>query len=394
MYKKDFPIFEGNNIVFLDSAASAQKPRCVLDKMTFFYRQIYANVHRGSCEIATQATQMYEDARKTIADFIDSPKEQLIFTKGTTESINLVASGYAQLLHEGDEVLVSIAEHHANFVPWQQACLKSGARFVVFNVTPKGEIDWDDFNKKLSSRTKLVAVTQLSNVLGTLNPIKEIVSKTHQMGGRVLVDAAQSIAHMPVNVKELDCDYLVFSGHKLYGPTGIGCLFGKRDALAFLPPYQFGGDMIRSVSIEKTTFADIPNKFEAGTPAFVEAVGLAESVLYLQKIGMDVIEAAEKELSDYLMVQLSEFPNIELLGESNDKKGIVSFVIKGIHPSDIAFALAQQHICVRVGHHCAMPIHTCYHKDNSIRVSLGLYNNKEDIDIFIGALKKAISFFE
>lgn len=393
MYKEDFPIFENKNIVFLDSAASAQKPLCVLNKIISFYQTDYANVHRGSCEIAAKATELYEQARSIIADFIHAPQEQLIFTKGTTESINMVASGYAQILKPTDEVLVSMAEHHANFVPWQQACLKSGAKFVVFNVTETGEIDWEDFNKKLTSNTKIIAVTQLSNVLGILNPVQEIIQKAHALGARVLVDGAQSIAHMPIDVTALKCDYFAFSGHKLYGPTGIGCLYGKKEALNELLPYQFGGDMIRSVSIEKTTFADIPNKFEAGTPPFAQAIGLGEAVLYLQKIGMNKIADEEEKLTAYLLKELDLIPRVKLLGNAHNKKGIVSFVIKDIHPSDIAFILAQQHICVRVGHHCAMPIHKCYHQDVSIRVSLGLYNDEQDIDIFIQALKKAISFF-
>lgn len=393
MYKDDFPIFKNKNIVFLDSAASAQKPNCVLEKIDSFYRTDYANVHRGSCEIATKATELYEESRKIIGDFIHAPKEQLIFTKGTTESINLVVSGYAQLLKPGDEVLVSAEEHHANFVPWQQACFRSGAKFVVFNVTDSGEIDLEDFNQKLTCKTKIVAITQLSNVLGILNPIRTIIQRAHTVGAHVLVDGAQSIAHIPVDVEHMGCDYFVFSGHKLYGPTGIGCLYGQQEALDILPPYQFGGDMIRSVSIEKTMFADIPNKFEAGTPPFAQAIGLSMAVKYLQNIKMDQIEKEEDNLTNYLLKRLQSISKVELLGSSLQKKGIVSFIVKGIHPSDIAFALAQQHICVRVGHHCAMPIHQCFHKDISIRVSLGLYNDQGDIDIFVQALQKAISFF-
>ncbi len=393
MYKSDFPIFQNKKLVFLDSAASAQKPAEVINTLSSFYTNHYANVHRGSCEIATTATQMYEEARKKIADFISAPKEQLIFTKGTTESINLVATGYAQLLTPDDEVLVCIAEHHANFVPWQQACLKSGAKFVVFNILPSGEIDWDDFELKLSPKTKLVALAHMSNVLGILNPIEKAIEKAHNFGARVLIDGAQSIAHTPVNVNKLDCDYFVFSGHKLYGPTGIGCLYGKKKALDELPPYQFGGDMIRDVSVENTTFADIPNKFEAGTPPFAQAVGLAQAVSYLKKITMQNILQHEIALTDYLIKKLLQLKNVQLLGTHPKRQGIVSFVIKGIHPADIAFALAEQHICVRVGHHCAMPVHRCFHQDVSIRVSLGLYNDETDIDCFIQALNKTISLF-
>lgn len=394
IYKKDFPIFQNEHPVFLDSAASTQKPLCVLDAIYHFYTTSYANVHRGSCELSNKATIAYENARQKVADFINAPYKQVIFTKNATESINIVASGYAQLLQIGDEVLISDSEHHANFVTWQQACIRSGATFKTFKVLPSGEIDFDDFKNKLSDKTKMVALTHLSNVLGVENPIAKLTKQAHLFGASVLVDGSQSIAHLPVDITELDCDFFAFSGHKLYGPTGIGVLYGKKEALTKLPPYQFGGDMIKTVSVEETTFADIPNKFEAGTPPFAEAVGLGAAIDYISHIGMEQIEANETVLTQYLAEQLLHIPNIEFMGTNTSlKKGIISFIIKGIHPSDIAFALAQQHICVRVGHHCAMPIHHCFHKEVSIRVSLGVYNDKEDIDIFITALKKAVRLF-
>lgn len=393
-YKKDFPIFQNQRIVFLDSAASTQKPKAVLDGLYQFYATSYANVHRGSCALANEATIAYEKARQKVADFIHTDSHQIIFTKGATESINLVASGYTFLLKEGDEVLVSESEHHADFVPWQQACKRSGATFKTFKVLPSGAVDLADYQQQLSNRTKVVAVTHLSNVLGVVNPIKEMTKAAHTHGARVLVDGAQSVAHMPINVQQLDCDYFAFSGHKLYGPTGIGVLYGKKEALNELPPYQFGGDMIREVTISQTTFADIPNKFEAGTPPFAEAVGLGYAIDYLNKIGMDNIEKKEEELTRYLVEKLKDFKTLEVLGDVNLKKGIVSFVVKGIHPSDIAFALSKQNVCVRVGHHCAMPIHQCFHQSVSIRVSLGLYNDKTDIDFFIESLKKAIHLFD
>ena len=356
-YKEDFPIFKSQEVIFLDSAASTQKPSVVIDGLMRFYATRYANVHRGSCDLANEATVAYENARRKVADFIHADKKQIIFTKGATESINLVASGYTFLLHEGDEVLVSDEEHHANFVPWQQACVRSGATFKTFRVLPSGEIDMADYRAKLTEKTKIVAVSHLSNVLGVVNPIQELVQMAHEKGARILVDGAQSVAHLPVNVAEIDCDYFAFSA-------------------------------------EKTTFADLPNKFEAGTPPFAEAVGLGYAIDYLNGIGMEQIEQNEADLTRYLTERLAPFSDIEILGNSAIKNGIVSFVVKGIHPSDIAFALGKQHICVRVGHHCAMPIHACFHQTVSIRVSLGVYNDRSDIDAFIAGLSKAIRLFQ
>ncbi len=391
MFKQDFSLLSTTKTVYLDSAASTQKPTVVLDAMDDFYRMSYANIHRGQCRIATQATERYESARQTVADFIGTNPQQIIFTKGTTESINLVASGYAKMLKPTDEILVSVAEHHANFVPWQQACLESGATFKTVNVLPDGTIDWADFRAKLSSKTKLVAVAQVGNVLGIENPIKALTKEAHAVGACLFVDGAQSIAHIPVNVTELDCDFFAFSGHKIYGPTGIGVLYGKTEALESLPPYQFGGDMIQAVTPEKTTFAPIPARFEAGTPPFVEAIGLATALRYVNDIGFDTITAHETELTNYLWNELNTISHFEPLGTSPDKKGIIAFNIKGIHPADIAFGLSQDNICVRVGHHCAMPIHAFWGKEVSLRVSLGIYNTKEDIDTFIKSLRKVLS---
>ncbi len=392
-YKNDFPIFQNKQITYLDSAASTQKPKCVLDGLYQFYAQSYANVHRGNCELSNEATVTYEQARRKVADFIHTVAKQIIFTKGATESINLVASGYTFLLKEGDEVLVSDEEHHANFVPWQQACLRSGATFKTFEVLPSGEMDMADFKSKLSRKTKIVAISQLSNVLGVVNPVEEMIKTAHLYGAKVLVDGAQSVAHIPVNVQKSDCDYFVFSGHKLYAPTGIGVLYGKKEALEILPPYQFGGDMIRDVSAIKTTFADIPNRLEAGTPPFAEAIALGYAIDYLNTVTMETVEQNETELTTYLIEQLNDIEDVEIMGNPKIKKGIVSFNIKGIHPSDISFVLAKHNICVRVGHHCAMPIHQCFGKDVSLRVSLGIYNDKSDIDTFINILKKSIKLF-
>ena len=390
MFKDDFPLLLNTGVTYLDSAASAQKPACVLDTLDRFYRNDYANVHRGQCDIAVKATTLYEESRKTIASFIKADSKNIIFTKGATESINLVANGYEHLLKPGDEVLISIAEHNANFVPWQQIALRTGAILKIFNVLPDGGFDMDDFRAKLSDKTRLVAVTQLSNVLGMVNPISDIIKMAHGVGAKVLIDGAQGITHLPVSVTDLDCDYYAFSGHKLYGPTGIGVLYGKMEALEMLPPYQFGGDMIKTVSVTKTEFADIPARFEAGTPPFPEAIGLASAIRYLSQIGMTKIEEHEQNLTRYLLDALSEFNGVNFIGTSLQKPGLVSFNITDIHPTDIAFVLAKEGICVRVGHHCAMPLHHFFGTEVSLRVSLGLYNEVEDIDTLIHALHKAL----
>ena len=391
MFKSDFPILSDQRLVYLDSAASAQKPSSVLKAMDDFYRTTYANVHRGQCEIATNATKMYEDARATVADFIRTKPQNIVFTKGATEAVNLVASGYEHLLNPGDEVLVSIAEHHADFVPWQQVCRRTGATFRVFNLLPDGRFDLDDLKSKLSAKTKMVAVSQLSNVLGILNPIHEVIALAHQVGARVLIDGAQGIAHTPVDVTEIDCDYYVFSGHKIYGPTGIGVLYGKDEALEALPPYQFGGDMIKTVSVEQTDFADIPARFEAGTPPFVEAIGLAEAIRYISQIGMNKIADHERTLTQNLLSELRKIAKVNLMGTCPDKQGLVAFNVAGIHPTDIAFVLSKQGICTRVGHHCAMPLHHYFGTEVSLRVSFGLYNDEQDIDRFMASLHKALS---
>lgn len=392
-YKKDFPIFDNSDLVYLDSAASAQKPRVVLRAMNDFYESSYSNIHRGTCSLAVHATELYENARQKVADFIHTRSKNIIFTKGATDAINMVAAGIGQSLKPGNEILVSIAEHHANFVPWQQICLKTGATFKVFNVLQDGQIDLQDFKSKLSLNTKMVAVAQLSNVLGVVNPVHEMAQMAHNVGAQILVDGAQSIAHMPVNVEELGVDFFVFSSHKLYGPTGIGVLYGKRTALENLPPYQFGGDMVKEVTVQKTTFAELPARLEAGTTPFVEAAGMGVAIDYILSIGIDKIAAYEQMLTDALMSELKNISTVELLGTAK-KSGIISFNIKGIHPNDLAFVLAKQNICVRVGHHCAMPIHECFGKTASVRVSFGVYNTLKDVELFLSAFKKALSFFE
>ncbi|MBQ3696165.1 MAG: SufS family cysteine desulfurase [Alphaproteobacteria bacterium] len=393
MLKKDFKIFE-KDYVYLDSAASAQKPQKVLDKLLSFYQSDYANVHRGSCELALKATKLYEEARQTVADFIRADSKEIVFTKGATEAINLVAASYAQTLKKGDEVLVCIAEHHANFVPWQQACILSGATFKTFNVLDDGRWDLNDFEKQLTKRTKVVAVAQLSNVLGVVNPVEKVVKLAHKVGAKVMLDVAQSIAHMSVDVKTLDCDYMAFSGHKIYGPNGIGVLYGKCKALNELKPYQFGGDMVDTVRVEKTTFADVPARFEAGTPPIANAVGLAEALKYVNKIGFAKIQKEENGVFATLIKGLKQIKNVEFLGNPDLKTGLVAFNVKGIHADDLNLILAKENVCVRVGHHCAMPLHARFGVKASLRVSLGLYNDSKDIEKFLKALKKAIGFFK
>ena len=393
MFKKDFPIL-AQNITYLDSAATTQKPKVLLNQTDTFYKKDYANVHRGTCALANQATSMYEQAREKVADFIGAESKNIVFTKGATEAINLVASGYAQTLKAGDEVLISIAEHHANFVPWQQACLKSGATFKVFNILSDGRFDMDDFKAKFTDKTKVVAIAHISNVLGIVNPVKEIVKFAHEKGVKVLLDAAQSISHLPIDVKDLDVDYLAFSGHKVYGPTGIGVLYGKTECLNELPPYQFGGDMIDEVKVEGTTFALAPAKFEAGTPPITQAIGLGISLEYIKKIGFDKIQKHEKGLMKSLIKGLKEIPNIQFLGDPKYKTALVSFNITGIHPNDLGFILAKENVCVRIGHHCAMPLHNYFKMAASLRVSFGLYNSKEDVQTFLKAFRKAIGFFK
>ncbi len=393
MFKSDFKIFD-KPYTYLDSAASVQKPKCVVNRLKKFYESEYANVHRGSCKLAQVATKEYENARLVVADFINAKADEIVFTKGTTESINLLAASFAKSLKKGDEVLVCVAEHHANFVPWQQACLVSGATFKTFDVTDAGEIDIEDFKRQLSPKTKLVAFAEMSNVLGVVNPVQELCELAHEAGAWVLLDAAQSVAHMESDVKELDVDFMAFSGHKIYGPTGIGVLYGKKEALENLKPYQFGGDMVDVVTIAKTTFAPVPARLEAGTPPIAEAVALGQALTYLSKIGFDKIRMEEETLFHYLIEGLKKIDGIQFLGNPDLKSGLVAFNVAGIHPDDLNLILAKENVCVRVGHHCAMPIHKRFNVTASLRASLGLYNDKKDIDLFLKALTKAIGFFK
>lgn len=397
--RKDFPILSlpinGRPVAFLDTAASAQKPLCVLEKMRQVYLTSYANAHRGSYYFAEVLTGEFEAARQTVQQFINaySPKE-IVFTRNATESINLVAATWgAQNLHAGDEVLISEAEHHANLVPWQHICQQTGAVLRVFKIADNGGFIKEEFLNTLNEHTKLVAVTAMSNVLGTVFPVKEIASAAHQAGAKVLVDACQFAVHHKIDVQDINCDFLAFSGHKTYGPTGIGVLYGKAEILQDMPPYQFGGDMIERVTYEKTTYADIPARFEAGTSASVQAIGMAEGLKYMQNLGLDNIMQHEKELTAYATARLNEVPNLKIVGTAAHKGGVFSFAVNGIHPQDLAFVLNKENVAVRTGHHCAEPLVNRMGYTSLARASLGLYSNKNDIDQLIEALLKAEKFF-
>lgn len=397
--RKDFPVINEliNNrpFIYLDTSASAQKPQQVLDKMMQIYQTTYANPHRGSYTISENMTTEYEQARETVREFINArSSREIIYTRNATESINLVAASWGtDNLKSGDEVLISQAEHHANLVPWQHICQVTGAKLVVFPVSDKGEFLEEEFKKNLTSKTKIVAVTAMSNVLGTIFPIKEITAAAHQNGAKVLIDACQFAVHHKIDVQNIDCDFLAFSAHKTYGPSGIGVLYGKADILNKMQPYQFGGDMIDNVTYEKTTFTDIPARFEAGTPAAVQAIGMAEGLKYMMKLGLENIEAHEKELVDYTTQKLLQVPDLKIVGTAKEKGGVFSFAIRDIHPLDLAFILNKENIAIRTGHHCAQPVVNRMGYTSLARASLGLYTSKEDIDSLYSALIKAEKFF-
>ena len=395
----DFPNLalevNGHPNTFLDTAASAQKPQEVLDKIMHTYVCDYANVHRGSYHFSERATEEYEKARQIVKNFINADSEnEIVFTRSATEGINLVASSWGlNNLGSGDEILLSEAEHHANLVPWQNVRDKTGCTLKYFRVNNDGSFDEESFYKMLNPKVKLVAVTAMSNVLGTVFPVKEIANAAHLAGALCLVDACQSAVHVKTDVRDIDCDFLAFSGHKLYGPTGIGCLYGKYDLLAEMPPYQFGGDMIEDVSYERTTFTCPPARFEAGTPAIVQAVGLGAALNYMQKLGMENIEAHEHELVKYAEERLSEIKDLKIVGTAAGKGGVFSFVLGNIHPQDVAFILDKEGVAIRTGHHCAQPIVNRMGYSSLARASFGLYTNRADIDRFAAALEKAKTFF-
>lgn len=389
-------LIDGKRNTYMDTAASAQKPLVVLKRIQKMYFEEYANVHRGSYFLSERATENYEKARQLVAAFINAKnKKEIIFTRNATEGINLVAATFGQFsLNVGDEILLSTAEHHANLVTWQQWAIKTGATLKYFDLADDGSFVLEKFINALSPKTKIVAVTAMSNVLGTILPIKKICEEAHKLGAKVLIDACQFAVHKKIDVQDFDCDFLAFSGHKVYGPTGIGVLYGKFDLLANMPPYQFGGDMIEHVSYEKTSFALPPARFEAGTPAIVQAVGLGAALEYLMQYDFNDIELYEQKLIKYTTDRMLEIPNLKIIGSAQNKGGVFSFAIDNIHPQDLAFILGKEGVAIRTGHFCAEPLVNHLGYTSLARASLGIYSIKEDIDEFIKALYKAINFFK
>ena len=385
-----------NRLTYLDNAATTQKPQPVIDAVSSFYEADNANVHRGVHLLSQRATEAYEEARETLRAFINAPNlREMIFTRGATESINLVAHswGYANLA-PGDEILITHMEHHSNIVPWQIVAQTTGAKLVVAPVNDRGELDMQAYKNLLGSKTRMVAATHVSNSIGTINPIKKIAALAHDAGALVLADGAQAVPHMAVDVQDLGVDFYAFSGHKMYGPTGIGVLWGKEHLLRDMPPYQSGGDMILSVDFEKTTYNSLPYKFEAGTPNIAGAVGLAEAVRVMQGIGMDAIEAWEQDLLTYATGKLHTVPGLEIVGEATHKAAVISFTIEGVHPHDVGTILDREGVAVRTGHHCTQPLMKRFGIPATTRMSLGMYSTPEDIDALVEALLKVVEVFE
>ncbi len=397
--RADFPALaltvHGKPLTFLDSAASAQKPKQVLDAMRFCYENEYANVHRGMYDLSEKATLNFENARKKVQLFLNAASDkEIVFTRGATDALNLVAYTWgAQNLRAGDEVLITQAEHHSNIVPWQILQKRIPFTLKVAPVSDDGALDMDAFKSLLNEKTKLVSVAHISNVLGTVFPIKEIAKLAHAAGAKVLIDGCQGATHVPVDMQDIDCDFYAFSGHKLYGPTGIGVLYGKRAVLEAMEPFEGGGDMIKSVAFSGSVWADVPARFEAGTPPIMQAIGLGFAIDYVQNIGMANIAEHEKRLCGLLQDGVSSVGGTTPIGTAPDKTGLVSFVTDFAHPQDIAMILDQQGVAVRTGHHCAQPLHERFGQSVSVRASLGVYNTKEDIENFVAALHKVKRFF-
>lgn len=397
--REDFPILSrtvyGKPLVYLDNGATTQKPRCVVETISEEYYSVNANVHRGVHFLSQQATNLHEASRETVRKFINARStNEIIFTRGTTESINLVASSFVDSqMEEGDEVIVSVMEHHSNIVPWQLQASRKGIVLKVIPMNDRGELLLDEYEKLFSSRTRLVSVAHVSNVLGTINPVKQLIETAHSHGVPVLIDGAQSIPHMPVDVQQLDADFYVFSGHKVYGPTGVGVLYGKEEWLDKLPPYQGGGEMIQNVSFEKTTFNELPFKFEAGTPDYIGTTALAKALDYVSAIGMDQIAAYEHELTLYAMQRMKEIPGMRILGEAEQKGGVISFLVGNIHHFDMGTLLDRLGIAVRTGHHCAEPLMRRLGIEGTVRASLGLYNTKEEIDLLVAGIERVSRMF-
>ena len=397
--RADFPILSrkvnGQPLVYLDNAATSQTPKQVIEVITDYYTRLNSNIHRGVHKLSQEATEAYEAARKILQEHFNAAHAQeIILTAGTTESINLIASGYTSLLKKGDELLISALEHHSNIVPWQMLCERTGAHLKVIPMTEMGTLDMEAFDTLLNTKTALVFVNHVSNALGTVNPIEQIISKAHAVGADVLIDGAQACPHIKPDVQELDADYYVTSAHKLCGPTGVGMLYGKAELLNKLPPYQGGGEMIATVTFEKTTYADLPHKFEAGTPNIAGGIAFGAALDYMNSIGFKEIAAYEEELLNHATTALKQITGVKIYGEASEKTAVISFNVKGIHPYDIGSILDQMGIAVRTGHHCAQPIMDFYQIPGTVRASFSFYNTKDEIDRMVEGLKKAISMLQ
>ncbi|MBN2910489.1 cysteine desulfurase [Polycladomyces sp. WAk] len=398
-YKKDFPILHqevnGHPLVYLDSAATSQKPVQVIEAVEQYYRGYNSNVHRGVHTLGTRATDAYEGAREKVRGFINARStKEVIFTRGTTTALNLVAHSYARThLGEGDEIVISPAEHHSNLIPWQQAAKATGATLKYFELEPDGTIDLEKAKQTITERTKIVAIGHVSNVLGTVNPVKELAAMVHAVGGVIVVDGAQSVPHMKVDVQDLDCDFLAFSGHKMMAPTGIGVLYGKEALLERMEPVEFGGEMIDHVDLYESTWKELPWKFEGGTPIIAGAIGLGAAIDYLQEIGMDTVEAHDRKLAAYAIEQLEKIDGLTIYGPKKDRMAVITFNLGDIHPHDVATVLDAEGIAVRAGHHCAQPLMRWLNVTATARASFYLYNSEEDIDLLVKGLQKTKEYF-
>lgn len=397
--RADFPILSrevyGKPLIYLDNGATTQKPRCVVDAIVDEYYSVNANVHRGVHYLSQQATELHESSRETVRKFINARStNEIVFTRGTTESINLLVSSFGDaFMSEGDEVIISVMEHHSNIVPWQLLAAKKGIAIKVIPMNDRGELLLDEYEKLFSERTRIVSVAHVSNVLGTINPVKKLINMAHSHGVPVLIDGAQSVPHIQVDVQDLDADFLVFSGHKVYGPTGVGVLYGKEEWLDRLPPYQGGGEMIQHVSFEKTTFNELPFKFEAGTPDYIGTTGLAKALDYVTAIGIDKIAAYEHELTQYAMEQLKTILNIRIFGEAQEKSSVISFLVGDIHHFDMGTLLDRLGIAVRTGHHCAQPLMQRLGIEGTVRASFSMYNTREEVDALVAGINRVSKMF-
>ena len=397
--KKDFPILEqkinGKNLVYLDSAATTQKPKEVINSLNNYYNETNSNIHRGVHTLSQKATEKYEKAREKIANFIDaSSSKEIIFVRGATEAVNLVANSYAKpLLRENDEILISQMEHHANIVPWQMICEEKKAKLKIIPIDKSGELIMSEVKELINEKTKFISLNHVSNSLGTINPIKKIIDIAHQKNIKIMIDGAQAVQHLEISMKDIDADFYCFSGHKMYAPTGIGILYGKKELLEEMPPYQGGGDMIKSVTFEKTTYNDIPNRFEAGTPNISGAIALGKAIEYINQIGIRNINKHEEDLLNYATSKLKKINEVKIIGEAKEKAAVLSFIIEGIHPHDIGTIMDSHGIAIRAGHHCTQPIMDYYNVPATARASFAIYNTKEDVDELVKAIEKCIKVF-